>query len=339
MFMRTPPTETLETVREKIEVPAETVTCINTQVDLDLVSTTPTVRFGDQTTFEQPAGSSTVDALGSWLEVPASFLRRLDPELQQNLLMGLLRQAPGTMLIRFNDTGIVEVRDPSTRVIDPRKMVDVAARVIDPQAPVVDFWSENEFRLDVMVPTGFERGWGGDPAEGDITGGGIRLFQDRKHNLAPSVAPFLYRLACTNGMEMEDDGLKVDARGQTVEQVLDELEEAAQRAFARVEDNIASFYDMRTQRVENPERALLRMAEERGLPSRTAMAMAQRIPAMTADDGSATMFDLVNLVTNQANDPLIRGRTGVRRTLEATGGSIVTEHTERCGHCQTKLSG
>lgn len=173
---------------------------------------------------------------------------------------------------------------------------------------------------------------------GDLTRGGIRVGMDSKHNLAPWVQPYQYRLACTNGMETMDAGLRVDARGSSVEEVLAEFEAAADRAFRRVEDEIAAFYEMRNQRVANPERTLIRMAQERGLPDRTVVTLAERVPSMIGEDGSASMFDLVNLLTNQANDPRIRNRAGARRTLEQVGGSFVTEHKERCSHCQHALA-
>lgn len=340
VFLRTDAPKTLDDVREALDDKAETITCINTQVVLDLTADDgPKVGFGDTTKFEVPATETTISALGTWLDVPSKFLNRLDADMQQHLLTGLLRQNPGTMLIRFNDDdGIVEVRDPSTRVIDPRRLVDVASKVVSPEVQVTDFWNGDDFRLDVVVPEGFDRGIGGDPQVGDITQGGIRLFQDRKHNLAPGVSPFFRRLVCTNGMEMMDEGLRVDARGQSVEQVLAEFEAAAERAFSRVEADMEAFYELRTQRVANPERAILRLAEEHGLPDRTAVRLAQRVPAYVQDDGTASMFDLVNLITNQANDPSIRGRSGVRRNLESVGGNIVVAHAERCGHCLSKLA-
>lgn len=345
MFLRQKPTETLTTVLDKVDATetAETAVCLNTQVELALTEgDTPTVRFGDQTTFEVPATPDTINALGKWLTVPAKFLGRLNADLQQHLLMGLLRQTPGNMLIRWNDSGIVEVRDPGTRVIDPRWLIEAAARTITPEAPVVDFWSvPDDFRLDTIVPEGSDFGWGGDRptgkrAVGDITGGGIRIGQDRKHNLAPWVSPYLYRLACTNGYEMLDPGLKVDARGQTIEQVMSEFEAACQRAFGRVESDIRSFYDMRNQKVDNPERTVLRIAREQGLPERTALALVERVPAIV--EGDASMFDVVNMVTNLANDPSIAHRSGVRRNLEITGGEIISEHVERCGHCHSRLA-
>lgn len=335
MFMREAPSATLADVRETLEDNTEHVQVATTEVRLDLTEDR-TITIGEVTV---PANSEGVTALGNWLEVPNKFLTRLDADMQQHILSNLLTRHPATANFVLNDEGVKMVRDPNAKFIDPRRMVDAAIRVIDREAPVVDHWrTGDEFRLDVIAPEDFDRGIGGDPQVGDITRGGIRIGVDLKHNLAPWVQPYMYRLWCTNGMETADQGLKVDARGASVDEVLAEFEAQADRAFRRVEQDIASFYELREQKVDNPERTLIRLAEERGLPARTVLTLAERVPGYTEDDGSASMFDLVNLVTNQANDPRIRNRAGARRTLEQTGGVIVTEHQERCGHCQGLLS-
>lgn len=335
MFLREAPTSTLTDVRETLEDNTEHVQVATSEVSLDLVEERA-ITVGNITV---PADTEGITALGNWLEVPSKFLQRLDADMQQHILRGLLQRHPATANFVLNTEGIKQVRDPGTKFIDPRRMVDAAIRVIDPSAPVVEHWrTTDEFRLDVIAPENFDRGIGGDPQVGDITRGGIRIGVDLKHNLAPWVQPYMYRLWCTNGMETADQGLKVDARGASVDEVLAEFEAQADRAFRRVEQDIASFYELREQRVDNPERTLIRMAEERGLPARTILTLAERVPAHIEEDGSATMFDLVNLITNQANDPRIRNRTGARRTLEATGGHVVTDHQERCGHCQSSLN-
>ena len=341
MFMREAPTETLSEVRDKIDDHTHLIQVAASEVKVDLVKD-GVFKLGKTTV---PATDEGVSALGNWLDVPSKFLTRVDPDLQETILTSLLaRNGSTTPNFVVGDKGhdgegIRLVRNPGTKFFDPRALVDSAMRVIDPSAPVVDFWrNQDDFRVDVIVPEGFDRGIGGDAKVGDITRGGIRIGLDLKHNLAPWVQPFMYRLICTNGMETHDQSLRVEARGNSVEQVLAEFEEVADRAFRRVEAEIDAFYELRSQRVENPERTIIRMAEERGLPSRTVLRLAEAVPAYAEEDGTASMFDIVNLVTNQANDPSIRRRAGARRTLEQVGGSIVTDHAERCGHCQSRLS-
>ena len=131
------------------------------------------------------------------------------------------------------------------------------------------------------VTDSFINGFGGDPAVNDITHGGLRWLHDSsKANLAPAVQPYFYRLICTNGMEMFDPLLKIDARGGTVDSMLEALEVSARRAFERVERDITHFYALRELKVENPERTLRRMALEGGLSERLSRSLLDAVPSM-----------------------------------------------------------
>ena len=343
LYLRDLPGTTLADLRDSIETDPTVVAQVsNGEVRLDLTSETPTVGLGQG--IELPATTETVQALGSWLDVPSAFLMRQDADLQQHLLSTLLQRQQGTGAFVYTPTGgIHEVRQPGQRVIPVRSLVDIATRVISPEARIVESRSNaDEFRLDVVVPENFDRGIGGDPAVGDLSAGGIRIGQDRKHNLAPWVQPYQFRLICTNGMSTSDDGLKVDARGSSVEEVLAEFEAAADRAFRRVEQDMAAFYSLRQERVDNAERELLRLGQEAGLPVRTITRLQERVPLLLQENQDAgqdfvSRFDLVNLITNPANDPRLRNRAGARQGLEEVGGTIVSEHTTRCNACSSRL--
>lgn len=284
-------------------------------------------------TVSVPFTGDTIRAFASWLDIPSKFLERADPEAQQFLLEHYLNRRPGDATVMYrDDTGIEIIREPGIKYIDPRRLVEIASRVIDTNAQVVEFWNTpDEFRLDVITPENFDRGIGGDRKVGDLTRGGIRIGQNVKMNHAPWVSEFLFRLACTNGMEIRDESSKVDARGATVEEVLAEFEIIADRAFRRVEDSIASFYELREQRVDNPERVINRIGHEQHISPRMRQRLVEIAPVI-----EPTMFDIINLITNQANDPSLK--PGPRRSLQLAGGNIVTEHAARCSHCQARLN-
>jgi len=290
-------------------------------------------------TLEMPMTEQGVKALSKWLDVPFKFLERQDGDLKQHIVSSLIRKTSGDVAFEFNDQfGLLDARDPNALVISPRRYVEIASRVLSPDADVVEVNVSPELvQFEVVAPQNFERGWGGDREVGDFTVGGVRMGQNRKQNLAPFVQPYLYRLVCTNGMETRDDLLKVDARGQTVDEVLMSLEMQARQAFGRVESEIASFYSLRNERVSDPTQTLIRMAGEAGLPDRTVLAIAERLPESVEDANNVTMFDLINSITNAANDPAIRNRVAIRRTMEQAGGQQVTSHIARCGHCRSRL--
>lgn len=268
-----------------------------------------------------------------------------DPELLQMVFERRLSRHPEPVTIRYGDTGIYEAYKSGVLRVEAPRLVEIISRVIAPNAPVVE-WDNNSdaFYMDVVVPEGHDFGVGGDRAEGDITTGGLTIGLNRKNNLAPTVSRMMYRLACTNGYESRDDGLRIDARGASVDQVLAEFERIAREAFAGVEAEIAAFYATRDERIEGDvTQAVLRIAEERGLPDRTSRRMAIRVPEMMNEievrggDG-ATMFDVINLMTNLANDPAMAGSRTRRRTLYRAGGGLISEHHARCSQCQQRLN-
>lgn len=298
------------------------------------------VQFGST---EVPATSDGMEQLASFVEFPRAFMNRLSPARRAQWMSELLADNTANVSVRYDDSGIHEVYKPGQVRLEPAQILDKAIGVMTEDAQIVE-WSIDSYELffDVMVPDNFDRGIGGDPQVDDITHGGLRFFQNRKLNHAPQVNTFLYRLICTNGMMIPETGLTIDARGATVEQVLAELEMAAERAFSQVEEQIEHFYGMRQQRIEGDlTQAVLRTATDRGLPDRTAMALSRRVPEMLNAEvlgHEPSMFDVVNLITNQANHPDMRRRRGPRRALELAGGSLVREVHDRCGTCHQTLN-
>jgi hypothetical protein len=114
--------------------------------------------------------------------------------------------------------------------------------------------------------------------------------------------------------------------------VLADLEAQARIAFAAAERDIDHFYSLRDQQVNNPERALTAMARERDIPNRSLIRLLAQAPTLE----NPTRFDIVNLVTNLANDPAI-ANDGGRQLLERVGGSVVMDSQARCPHCEQGL--
>jgi hypothetical protein len=349
MFIREEPTTTLADISDRLDTRLQTM-AVNT-ADISIDPDAAEIRLSDG--ISVPVTADSLTALGGFIQVPTPFQNRLLADSSTDLLVTiyneLLRRSHSNVHVRYGDSGIVSVRNPDAKTIEPRRIIEVAANVISPEAPVLVFDNTpDNFALDVIVPAGFDRGVGGDrnieflgrsgePQVGDISHAGLRFTQDVKHNLAPQVQPLVYRLVCTNGMEIEDKALAIDARGNTVEELLLHLEAAAQRAFDRVERDIEHFYAMRFDRVQNPDRLVARLAHENGISDRMLVALIDAVPGMNPANGEyISEFDVVNLFTNMANNPAIR-RAGARRQLQRVGGSIAIDHAQRCGTCQSKL--
>lgn len=334
MFMRETAGITVEELVEQVGDNAETSVTDFSRLSVDMTEER-VIEWRDSqgATRQVPISEEGLHHLAAHLDVPFKFLERQDPEFRQMIVNGLIQRNHGEFCVRWNDSGVKGFHGLHQELFTPRQVARVGSNVI-PAADVVNLTHTPKlFTFDLVVPVDHE-GWGGDRKVGDLTGAGLRFGLNVERNLAPWVQPWSYRLACTNGMEFFDPELRLDARGKTVEEVMDDLEDAAARAFGRVEHQIEAFYAMRSERVSNPERTLLRLATERGISERVATGMMRRIPEMELEE--VTMFDLLNLLTNEANNPAIS--VAHARQLQQAGGGVVSDHAARCAHCQSKLN-
>lgn len=307
------------------------------QVSVALASSDPIITFGEH---EVPATETGLAALATFFNVPAKFLLRIEPDEQDFVLNHRIdRSEERDLTINYREGGVLDVLKAGQRKIPAEAIVETAMKVLPGESLVVEAWSDpDDLRIDIVVPDGFDRGIGGDARVGDLTKGGLRFGQNRKQNLAPWVQTFLYRLACTNGMEVPNLGLKVDARGESVEEVLAVMEAKAQLAFAAVEAEIESFYSLRNEPVGDDRTGVLRrVAQDAGLPDRTVGQLEDFLPEIIEDGAEASMFDLVNTITNLANHESLMNRRGPRRQLQQAGGGVIGVHTERCNLCHQRL--
>jgi hypothetical protein len=291
---------------------------------------------------EIPATKSGLNSLATFLQIPPKFFSRIDPDEQQILLRSRSnRVKERDITLYYMEGGLHEVRKAGEVRVRPHRLVEAAMATFPGNSPIVDHWlDQDELRVDVIFPEGFERYIGGDPGVGDITRGGVRIGQDRKHNHAPWLQPFIWRKVCTNGMEIPDQGIKVTATGLEAREIEAMFEAEVARAVDRLENDIHAFYDLRNTPLGNdPTGALRRAATEQNLPLRTIGRLEDLVPALADDtDGrEITMFDVVNLMTNQANDPDMGVRSSSRRNLQRGGGNLVNDHSERCGTCHSRL--
>lgn len=344
MYSRTEPTMVLADVADALEAKVERTVASGSAIRVNHDERMITIS-GD---IAVPLTKRGIAALGDHVSIPSSFLNRLGenhPDLQEQVLHQLLADVDEVAIVHDSE-GIEDAGEPTKEAVDPRKMVNAVMDVVSADAPVYAFWrNTKEFRLDTIVPEGFSRGTGGDKGNkrekrvGDITRGGVRCgvdFKNRGTGIAPWAQPYVVRLRCLNGMEIPDPSLSIDARGASVDEVLEAFGRICESAFSQIEARIAQFYDLRNQKVDNPEKTILRIAKEHGIADRFLVDIQSRASSDDVPD-DPTMFDIVNLVTNEALNESIVNKAITRRNLERIGGTLVVEHAARCAHCLSKL--
>lgn len=326
-------------------------------VEFDLDANDPQIKFGDVSV---PSSKTGLGAWADYFKIPSAYFKRagemLGEKAQKEMLEGWQQVAGSSPVrIKYNEAGVLRVGTPSQQTLELLDLIKVVERVLGTdEAQVVRIVDmPTTFAFDVHVPTDYDRAIGGDlrpeqlleefDAEhqddnrkyGDITAGGIGITYNPKLNWAPSIETYLHRLACTNGYRSRDAMLKVDARGQSVEEVLAEVEAAARIAFSRVESEIEHFYRMREERIANPERELLAWGRDFKIPDRVVHQLQTMVPAVLGEH--PTRFELVNMATNFANHAQVRD-DGTRLKLESVGGSLIHNDAVRCNHCSSMLA-
>lgn len=339
------PSLTLGEVIEDLPPNLASWTGSTADIHVSLETETPTIRFG---THEVPSTVKGLEALGVFFDIPTPFLKRVDPDEQQFILDRRIERSTDTMASIGYSTegGVTEILPASATRLEIDQILSTVADVLPADSLVIEWVNSPEwFLLDTVVPEMLEQYIGGDRRVDDITRGGLRWGQDRKRNLAPWVQPLLYRLRCTNGMEIAAPNLRVEARGKDADEVLDLLRMHGREALDGVAHQIEAFYDLRSQPLGDDRTGVLhRITQEHGLPDRTAVALENALPGYLLADFNissaeeATMFHLVNLITNGANNPALAESIPSRRRLERIGGTILNEHAARCTFCHSKLN-
>jgi len=339
MYLRDLPGTTLEELGTQLDQHLITWGGASHQIEPQLEDDNPHIRFGEHEVF---VGKEGLGSVATFFDIPPKFLARLDRDQQQYIVRTQIERADKELTVYFNDSlGLTEIRKAGEVRIMPQRLVDSLLTTFPAHSPIVDSWVDpNELRIDVIFPEDHELGTQGDPGRGDISRGGLRVTQDRKLNGAPALEKLVWRLVCTNGMELPDASLKVEARGNNEREILALFDAEIARAVDDLEREIQNFYSLRDEAVGNdPTGALRRAALEQNLPVRTVGNLEDLVPALVSETngGDITMFDVVNLMTNQANNPSIDVRSSTRRNLQRAGGNIVTDHAERCGTCHSRL--
>jgi hypothetical protein len=320
-------------------------------IEVALDEPTPTITFGGN---QVPATDSGLALLSNFFQVPPKFLERVEPDERQFIMEHrIARSEERDLTINYRDGGLLDVLKAGQRRVPAEAIVETAMKVMPEDSLVVAAWSEpDDFRMDVIVPDYLTDFIGGDkhatvenylnsgkPKVGDLTKGGLRFGQDRKKNLAPWVQTLLWRLACTNGMEIPNSGLKVDARGDSVEEILQMLEASARIGYDMIGAEIESFYAMRSEGIDKDVTGVLRrVAQDAGLADRTVSSLEDHLASIAPAGDEPSMFDLINTITNLANHESLENRRAPRRQLQMAGGSIIGSHTERCNLCHRSLS-
>ncbi len=333
IIIRTPSDATLRTVLDEWSKSNSTVSVHVDKIEVNLEDTEDqTIRFGEH---EVPSTEQGLEALARAMDMPVKYLLNIPADEQQFIFTHRLNRAADEYLVfEYTSNGVESIVKSSKNIIAPRQIAMALVDHMPIESPVRDFWvNSSDLRIDAYLPADWDGPEiGGDPKVGDITHGGIRVFQNRKQNLAPGCRSYTYRLVCTNGMEIMHQGIRVDARNKDEFEVLESFGHAIAETMTHLESDIRHFYAMREQKItKDATGTFRRVAQDAGLSDRTVGRLEDQLASI---EGDPSMFDFSNLITNLANGA---PESNMARTLQQAGGSLVADHTARCNSCHQRL--
>jgi hypothetical protein len=318
---------TLGTLRDELRDTSTEITA--------LTSLKPHLDEGDDGWFDTPFGrvaatDSAMEILGGFAGAPVTFMRDASAGLRQAIMAELLSAETPVALDFSGRSSLLAAYKPDGSHIGMAPVADAAIAVLGRDATVVNRSQVRQKRLwlDAVVfdaPPGspgvfeggdrsvtVERGDDLSPQVGDLTRAGLSFWR-ANDNADLEIQLYLERLACTNGMTTRSPESEFALTGETAEEIISQLEEAARKAFSHAGE------------------AVVRAAGRLGLPAGETRALALRVPSILAGDRTASMFDVVNLVTNLANSPA--ARPAARHRLHEAGGQLAAQHLELCAAC------
>lgn len=286
-----------------------------------------TLRLPDQEFILDDGG---MQALAKRLRTPVSFLERLPETMSDDILNYFIQQHEDAEVVLAHEADVLTaVYDGKIDTVRFDQYAEVVASVMDPDAMVSSFYlHDGAMRVDVLLEESQV-----EARVGDVTRAGARFYG----HIAPAVAQpyvhtFLNRLICDNGMVVEESDGLVAIRGNTVEDILAEMELAAMRVLSGNDHRLGQWAGLVDVEVDNAEQMIHRLATEHGISAAVESRILDRVPEM---EGS-TLYDVINLMTSMHQEEGITQGQVDRLQLMA-GGTIVHGATHRCPSCQHRL--
>lgn len=304
-------------------------------------------------------------SFSKFLDVNPTYMSKCPSELKAYNFNYWLKRSPEVQaMLMVGPKGIETMYDPDDTIVTVPEIAGVISRVFSPEDQITTLYSDpDKFHVDIQVGTNIQvdgNGLGDRPTpEGllirpgeeikpeeaprvfDITHGGVRIISHPSKAKAPTIERYFNRLICTNGVTMPVPDRRVTLRGNTVQEVLAEIESIAEQLMADMPRALQSYADLAQMEVPgNPLAYIRQIGKEMGIPERIIGKALDYAGA--ANFGRAevpvTSYDVLQIFTSLANNDSVRYETG--RKLQHLGGVLVhrgEEMNHRCAACERPL--
>lgn len=280
-----------------------------------------------------------IKVLAKHLGVSAAYLDKCPGVLRAaNLNYWIGQHKDRDAIFTLGGGQLVDVYSPDKKVIPIPQVGQIVSRVFRPEDEIITLHrDENRFHIDIKVDQHIEvPGFEGDefrPQVGDITHGGVRIYIPADLNkLQPSVEPYLHRLVCSNGLSKQSDSSLIKLRGNTVPDILEEMEQKAQDILGNLPGTLGEYASLADVPINGEVlQVIRRLGQEHNIASRVldrVMDAAQQIDR----ERPATMYDITQVFTEVANGSVAYG-TSV--ALQRLGGHLLSHSSSAPHRCPT----
>lgn len=278
--------------------------------------------------------------LGKHLGIPPRYLGKIPRALQQANVNHFLQSRGETeAMFHLSDYSLNAVHDPSKRIIPMTRLIESVSNACSPDDTVQEFRYElTKCHVDILSEQSITvPGLGTEHRPlNDITQGGIRFRTNADFEIEkPSLESFLLRLVCTNGLAIPEPEYKIKLRGNTVDEILESMEENAQRVLEGLPERLQAYRDSAEVTVPgNVDQFMYQIGRERGLGARI---MDRVMEEATSLPENPSVYEVLNVFTYVATQDVSYMN---RLRLQGLGGDLVVDTQNmlhRCNSCERPL--
>lgn len=292
---------------------------------------------GDEFLFDE----SVEHAFGGYLGINKSYLAKCPPDLKSYTVNYWLQHRPDTSAVveAVGDT-VINVHKPGLLILPLPRITDIITRTFEPDNEIInlirdDRWFHIDIKTDHHVEVRPDERIEGRREVGDITHGGVRILANPIEPKPPKVMTYLHRLWCTNGSTSTEREGTINIKGNTVEEVLAELEMTAQQVMGDLDKKLAEYAALADRQPPgSPTRFAYQLGREYNLTQRVMDRVMERV-AMLPED--ASLYDIQQVFTQLANGNV---NYKTMNALQHLGGDLAfaTDHiVHRCETCERLL--
>lgn len=293
-----------------------------------------------------PLDEQTERSLAQYLGVSMTYLAKCPPDLKaHNLNYWLNRRGNAAAVVEATDDHWVTVHRPGLLILPLARVADVITATLDPSYEIVQLIrNDTRFHIDITTDHHIEVApderiadrQRGERTVGDITHGGIRILANPTEVQAPQVLTYLHRLWCTNGSTSPEAEGTIRLKGNTVDDVLAEMESACRRVLGDLDAKLADYAALATQFPPgSPLRFAYQLGREYGLGQRLMDRVIERVNLLPED---ASLYDIQQVFTELANSGTVTYKTMLQLQHLSGDLAFATDTvTHRCNQCERLL--